>query len=310
MLAVAVVGLADVQVHEGDFVGAFASLDQADVLAEITGNAPIIHTSLVLSAWRGDEKQAADLFHAAVAAATARGEGRAITLVEFATAVLENGLGRYEAALVPAQRACEHDEMVLAGWGLVELIEAAVRSGHRDVAMDALRRLTDRTSINRTEWALGIEARSRALVCHGAAAEPLYRESVHRLGRSRAVGQLARAHLLYGEWLRRENRRVAAREQLRRADDMFGRMGARAFAERARRELLTTGATVRKRTEDALEELTAQEAQVARLARDGLTNPEIGAQLYLSRRTVEWHLRKVFTKLDINSRRQLDKALS
>jgi DNA-binding CsgD family transcriptional regulator len=310
LLAVAVAGLADVQVHEGDFVGASASLDEADVIAEITGNAPLIHTSLVLSAWRGDENEATELFQSAVGAATARGEGRTITLVDFATAVLQNGLGRYDAALAAAQRACEHDEIALAGWGLVELVEAAVRSGHHDVAVDALGWLTDRTSVSGTEWALGIEARSRALVRKDEGAEPLYREAIERLGRSRAVAQLARAHLLYGEWLRRGSRRVEAREQLRRADDMFGRMGAHAFSERARRELLATGATVRRRTADALEELTAQEAQVARLARDGLTNPEIGARLYLSRRTVEWHLRKVFTKLDISSRKELHKALS
>jgi ATP/maltotriose-dependent transcriptional regulator MalT len=310
LLALALAGLADVQVHEGDFAGASASLDEVDVISDITGNAPIIHAALVLSAWRGDEKQAAELFRTTVRVATARGEGRAITLVEFATALLENGLGRYEAAFAAAQCVCEHNEVILAGWGLVELIEAAVRSGHHDIAVDALGRLTDRTSINRTEWALGIEVRSRALVSEGAVAEALHREAIDRLVRSRAVAQLARAHLLYGEWLRRENRRVDAREQLRRADDMFGRMGARAFADRARRELLATGATVRRRTEDALEELTAQEAQVARLARDGLTNPAIGARLYLSRRTVEWHLRKVFTKLDISSRRELQKALS
>jgi DNA-binding CsgD family transcriptional regulator len=309
LLAVGVAGLADVQVHEGDLAAASASLDELDVITEITGNAPITQPALVLSAWRGDEKQATKLFRSAVGAATARGEGRAITMVDFATAVLENGLGRYDAALAAARRACEHDEIVLAGWGLVELIEAAVRSGHHDVAVDALGRLTDRTSTNGTEWALGIEARSRALVREGESAEPLYREAIDRLGRSRAAAQLARAHLVYGEWLRRENRRVHARAQLTRADDMFSGMGARAFAERARRELLTSGAIVRNRTEAPPEGLTAQEAQVARLAREGLTNPEIGARLYLSRRTVEWHLRKVFTKLGISSRRELHAAL-
>jgi DNA-binding CsgD family transcriptional regulator len=310
LLAVAVAGLADVQVHEGDFVGASASLADANVIAEITGNAPLIHTSLVLSAWRGDENEATASFQSAVGAATARGEGRTITLVDFATAVLQNGLGHYDAAVAAAQRACEHNDIALAGWGLVELIEAAVRSGHRDVAVDALGRLADRTSISGTEWALGIEARSRALVREGESAEALYREATDRLSRSRAAAQLARAHLLYGEWLRRENRRVHAREQLTRAEDMFHRMGARAFADRARRELLTTGVAVRNRPEAPPEPLTAQEAQVARLARDGLTNPEIGAQLYLSHHTVEWHLRKVFTKLGISSRRELHRALS
>ena len=309
LLAVALACLADLQVHEGDLVGASASLDELDVIADITGNAPIVHTSLILSAWRGDEEQAAGVFQAATRAATARGEGRALTLVDLATAVLENGRGRYEAAVAAAQRAFAHDEIVFANWALVELVEAAVRSGQRDVARDALERLVDHLGSSETDWAYGIAARCRALVAEGDEAESRYREAIARLAGSRAAPQLARAHLLYGEWLRRENRRVDAREQLRRADDMFSRMGAHAFAERARRELSATGATVRKRTEDASEELTAQEAQVARLAITGLTNPEIGAQLYLSRRTVEWHLRKVYTKLSISSRRELEKAL-
>ncbi|WP_448639397.1 AAA family ATPase [Geodermatophilus sp. URMC 63] len=310
LLAVAVTGLADVQVHEGDFVGASASLDEVDVITEMTGTARITQPALVLSAWRGHEEQATDLFQSALRAATARGEGRAITMVDLATAVLQNGLGRYDAALAAARGACRHDEIALAGWGLVELVEAAVRSGERDVAVDALGRLVDRTSVAGTQWALGIQARSRALAAEGTQADALYREAIDRLGRSRAVAHLARAHLVYGEWLRRENRRVDARQQLGRADEMFGRMGARAFAERTRRELLIAGAAVRKRSEDPLEKLTVQEAQIARLARDGLTNPEIGAQLYLSRRTVEWHLRKVFTKLGISSRRQLHEALA
>jgi ATP/maltotriose-dependent transcriptional regulator MalT len=309
LLAVALACLADVQVHEGDLVGAAASLDELDVIADITGNAPIMHTSLVLTAWRGDEEQAAGVFQEATRLATARGEGRALTLIDFATAVLENGLGRYDAALAAAQRACAHGEIILANWALVELIEAAVRSGRRDVATEALERLVERLGSNGTEWAQGIASRCRALVADGDDAESRYREAIARLTGSRAAPELARAHLLYGEWLRRESRRVDAREQLRRADDLFSRMGAHAFAERARRELSATGATVRKRTEDAAEELTAQEAQVARLAIAGLTNPEIGAQLYLSRRTVEWHLRKVFTKLAISSRRELEKAL-
>jgi DNA-binding CsgD family transcriptional regulator len=309
LLAVGLACLADMQVHEGDFQGASASLDELTGITEITGNAPIIHTSLVLSAWRGDEEQAGALFQAAVPAARARGEGRALTLVEFATAVLENGLGRYEAAFAAAQRACGRDEIILTGWGLVELIEAAVRSGHHDAAVAALGRLVSRTSISGTDWARGIEARSRALVSEGAAAEELYREAIDRLSRCRAVAHLARAHLLYGEWLRRENRRVDARLHLRLADEMLDHMGAGAFAERARRELMATGETVRRRTEDTVSQLTAQEAHVARLARDGHTNPEIGAQLFLSRRTVEWHLRKVFTKLDISSRKELGAAL-
>jgi ATP/maltotriose-dependent transcriptional regulator MalT len=231
-------------------------------------------------------------------------------VAEYGISVLENGLGRYEAALAAADRAGEHDELILSGWILVEQVEAAVRIGRRDEATTALHRLTARTSVSGTEWALGTEARSRALVSEGEGAEALYREAIERLARSRAAAHLARAHLVYGEWLRRQNRRVDAREQLRLSHDMFVRMGAHAFAERAGRELSTTGATVHGRVEDEREKLTAQETQVAQLARDGLSNPEIGARLYLSRRTVEWHLRKVFTKLDISSRRELHKALS
>jgi DNA-binding CsgD family transcriptional regulator len=195
------------------------------------------------------------------------------------------------------------------GWPLTELIEAAVRSGQPDVARGALGLLEDRTGAAGTEWALGIRARSRALVSDGADADALNGEAIERLARTRIIVHRARAQLLYGEWLRRENRRVDAREQLREAHDMLDRMGAEAFAERARRELLATGETVRKRSAETLYELTAQEAQVARLAVDGRTNPEIGAQLFISPRTVEYHLRKVFTKLDISSRKELRTAL-
>jgi DNA-binding CsgD family transcriptional regulator len=228
---------------------------------------------------------------------------------EYARAVLLNGLGRYEDALAAAQRACEYEDFGMVNWSLTELVEAAVRGGRLDVANTALGRLEERTHAAGTDWALGIQARSRALVDDSEDADTLYREAIERLGRSRIVVHHARARLLYGEWLRRENRRLDAREQLRTAHDTFGRMGAEAFAERARRELLATGETIRKRTAETLYELTAQEAQVARLAVDGCTNPEIGAQLFISPRTVEYHLRKVFTKLDIGSRKELRGAL-
>jgi DNA-binding CsgD family transcriptional regulator len=192
------------------------------------------------------------------------------------------------------------------GWALVELIEAGARSGRSDEAAAALDRLSERTQAAGTEWALGIEARCRGLLSED---ETLYQESVERLAHSRAEVALARSRLVYGEWLRRENRRVDAREQLRAAHEMFSQMGAAAFAERARRELSATGETVRKRTVETLDELTTQEAQVARLAVDGHTNPEIGAQLFISPRTVEYHLRKVFTKLGISSRKELRRAL-
>jgi DNA-binding CsgD family transcriptional regulator len=195
-------------------------------------------------------------------------------------------------------------------WALPELIEAAARSGKADLAGDALARLAETTRAGGTDFGLGIEARSRALLSDQAAAEDLYREAIARLGRTQLRPELARAYLLYGEWLRRQNRRTDARAQLRTAHHMLSAMGAEAFAERARRELLATGETVRKRTVETSSALTAQEASIARLARDGRTNPEIGAQLFLSARTVEWHLRKVFTKLGISSRRELRSALA
>jgi DNA-binding CsgD family transcriptional regulator len=233
----------------------------------------------------------------------------ALGVVEWASALLYNGHGRYAEALAAAQRGSEHDDLVQYAWALVELIEAGVRSGAPDATAAALDRLSERTQASGTDWALGIEAGSRALLSDDAAAEALYREAIDRLARSRGRVHLARARLLYGEWLRREQRRVDAREQLRAAHEMFTAMGAEGFAERARGELLATGETVRKRTVETRDDLTAQEAQIARLARDGRTNPEIGAQLFISPRTVEWHLRNVFTKLGIRSRRELHDAL-
>jgi len=221
---------------------------------------------------------------------------------------MHNGHGRYGEALADAQRACEHEDVIAYGWALVELISAAAHLGQPEVAADALERLSERTRASGTEWALGIEAGSRALLSDGGEAELLYREAVERLERSRGLVHLARARLLYGEWLRRENRRVDAREQLRAAHEMFSGIGAAGFAERARHELLATGETARKRTDDERGVLTPQEAHIARLARDGLSNPEIGAQLFISPRTVQYHLRKVFLKLDITSRNQLSRV--
>ena len=194
-------------------------------------------------------------------------------------------------------------------WSLAELILAAARSGRTDRATDALERLSEMTRASGSDWALGIEARSRALLSEGANADRLYREAIERLGRTRVRVALARAHLQYGEWLRRERRRLDAREQLQTAYEMLTAMGVEAFAQRAERELLATGARARKRSPETRETLTAQEAQVARLARDGLSNLEIGARLFISPRTVEYHLHKVFTKLDISSRQQLGRVL-
>jgi DNA-binding CsgD family transcriptional regulator len=195
-------------------------------------------------------------------------------------------------------------------WALPELVEAAARAGDAELACDALERLAETTQPCGTDFALGIEARCRALVSDGADAEELYREAIERLSRTRLRPELARAHLLYGEWLRRENRRVDAREQLRTAHEMLVAIGMEAFAGRARGELQASGEKVRRRTVETRDDLTAQEQQIARLARDGLSNPEIGTRLFLSPRTVEWHLRNVFTKLGIRSRRELSNAMA
>jgi DNA-binding CsgD family transcriptional regulator len=300
---------AGVHVHAGEFAAAAALIEEADAITEATGNAPLGYTSLVLAAWRGREAEALELTEASREDAAARGEGRAITLAEYATAVLYNGLGRYREALAAAQRASEHDDLGLYGWALIELVEAAARDREPQLAADALELLSKRTGLSGTDWALGIEARSRALLDEGQATEDLYLEATERLGRCRIKVHLARAHLLYGEWLRRQNRRIDARETLRSAHELFSTMGAEAFAERAARELLATGETARKRTADTRGQLTAQETQIAELAREGHSNPEIGAQLFISPRTVEYHLHKVFTKLEISSRNELQRVL-
>ena len=294
---------------EGDLDGATALLDEADDIAISTGTEPLVFGRLTLAGFRGIEADAVALFEATEAAATARGEGVVLTFSEHARAVLYDGLGRYDLALSPAQSASGRDELLASVWSLPELIEAATRSGRPDVATAAFDRLSERTRAAGTELALGIEARSRALLSEGKPAEALYREAIDRLGRTRLALELARAHLVYGEWLRRDRRRSDARDLLRRAQDMFTSMGAAAFAARAGRELLATGETARKRTAETRDELTAQEMQIAQLARDGLSNPEIGARLFISPRTVEYHLRKVFTKLGITSREHLDRVL-
>jgi DNA-binding CsgD family transcriptional regulator len=238
------------------------------------------------------------------------GDGQRLTAAAWATAVLNNGLSRYDEALTAAEQAsADPDQLGLATWSLAELIEAAARTGAVERASGALRRLSEATSAAATDWALGIQARSRALLSGDEHAEPLYLEAIERLGRTRIRAELARAHLLYGEWLRRQGRRRDAREQLRTAHAMLEEMGIAGFAERARKELVATGETARKRTIETVNELTAQEAQIARLARHGRSNPEISTELFISPRTVEWHLRKVFTKLGISSRRELHTAL-
>jgi DNA-binding CsgD family transcriptional regulator len=309
VLPIALLYRAGVHVFAGRFAEAAALIEESDAISAATGNTRLAYVAPVVAAYRGQEALALELIEASIQDATARGEGRAIALAEFARAVLYNGVGRYEAAQAAAQRACEHEDLGLFAWSLMELVEASARGASPDVAAAALRQLEERTHAAGTDWALGAQARSRALVSDGEAAEAFYREALERLAGSRLAVYLARTQLVYGEWLRRENRRVDAREQLRAAHDAFIRIGADGFAERARRELLATGETVRKRSVETLDELTAQEAQIARLAGEGRTNPEIGAELFLSPRTVEWHLRKVFPKLGISSRKELRDAL-
>ena len=266
--------------------------------------------AMSVGAFRGNDADTSALIQATLRDVSLRGEGLGITAAEWANALLNNGLGQYQEALAAARRATENSwELGFSNWAVVELVEAAARSKMRDTAADAYRRLAEMTGASGTDWALGVEARSHALVADGEEAERLYRESIARLGPTRLQAELARAHLLYGEWLRRESRRGDAREQLRTAHELLEAMGMEAFAARARRELRATGETVRKRSVETRSELTPQEAQVAELARDGLSNPEIGARLFISARTAQYHLSKVFTKLDITSRSQLDRVL-
>jgi DNA-binding CsgD family transcriptional regulator len=249
------------------------------------------------------------LTETAVFDAQARGEGLALTITEFLSGTLYLGLGRYDAALAAVGQPKRYTEEGPAIWTLSELIEAAVRSGQPQLAGGALEQIVETTHAAGTDWALGVEARARALLSEGGAAESLYGEAIERLGRTRLRVDLARAHLLYGEWLRRERRRLEAREQLRTAFEMFNAMGLEAFANRAERELLATGERVRKRSVETREDLTAQETQVARLARDGLSNAEIGERLFISQHTAAYHLRKIFTKLGITSRSELGRVL-
>jgi ATP/maltotriose-dependent transcriptional regulator MalT len=289
---------------------AVAAMEEKQAAAEPEADACPSYGALGLSAFRGDENRTLALIGTLAEHAAASGKGSVITLTKWAEAVLCNGIGSYDRALAAAQEGDAHPhDMGVSSWLPAELVEAAARTGAPGRATGALARLSEAALASGTDWALGIEARSRALLSEGDTAERLFREAVERLGRTRVRVELARAHLLYGEWLRREGRRTNAREQLRISHEMLTAMGMEGFAERARRELLATGETVRKRTADTAKQLTAQEAQIARLACDGLSNPEISVRLFISPRTVEWHLSKVFTKLGITSRKQLHFAL-
>jgi DNA-binding CsgD family transcriptional regulator len=299
-----------VHVFAGELAAAESLVEEVKAVTEATGSHLAPYGALALAAWRGRRADASELLDASKREMSARGDGLGVTVIHQTSAVLLNGLGSYEDAWAAAERAIEHRQDLGASTAaLPELIEAATRSGRPDRAAAALERLAETTSTSGTDWALGIEARSRALLADGVTAESFYREAIERLARTRLRGEHARAHLLYGEWLRRERRRRDAREQLRTAHELFTAMGIEAFAARAAREMLATGETARKRTVETRDQLTAREGQIARLARDGLSNTEIGARLFLSPRTVEYHLTRIYAKLQISSRHQLDRAL-
>jgi DNA-binding CsgD family transcriptional regulator len=299
---------ASVEVRKGRFDAASALLDEAETILSATGTPLILHASCELAAWRGREAPALDLIDAVEQLWTAFGVGAAIGTAEGSKAIMYNGLGRYQDAFAAASAATAFDDFGLCGSSLVELVEAAVRTGDHAAATAALPRLAEPALAAGSDWSLGRLARARALRAGGDDADKLHREAIERLERSWVV-ECCRAHLLYGEWLRREKRPRDAREHLRSAYETFAEIGAEAFAERARRELAATGETVRRRTVESREVLTPQETQIARLAGEGRTNPEIGSQLYISPRTVEYHLSKVFTKLGLSSRRELRTAL-
>jgi DNA-binding CsgD family transcriptional regulator len=295
--------------HTGELATAAAQIEEAESIAPSSGGAAMDYGTVGLAAWRGRPAETAAAIEAAARGALARGEGRAITFTEYASAVLHNGLGDYAAALEAARAAVAADEVILTAHALPELVEAAAGAGERGLAASSAARLAERARLSGTQWALGLRARSCALVAGDDEAEPLYVEALERLARAGATLHRARAQLVYGEWLRRRRRRTDAREQLRAARDTCAAKGADGFAQRAARALAAAGEPTRRRAPHADGGLTPQEARIARLARDGLSNPAIGAQLFISPRTVEYHLRKVFAKLAIESRRQLEQAL-
>jgi DNA-binding CsgD family transcriptional regulator len=295
----------------GGLTTAAQLVDEIRAATEATGANLTPYGEVGFVALRGREPEAISLIEESRADAMQRGEGIGLAVIAWAQAVLYNGLGRYNEARDAALRLFEypHDLGGPINWGMVELIEAAVRAGTPELAAGVCSRLTEMTKASGTDWALGVAARSEALLAKDIRAEELYVEAVERLERTLMAVDLARAHLLYGEWLRRRRRRLDARDQLRMAHDLFANFGIEAFAERARLELEATGEHVRKRSVETMADLTPQEAQVARLARDGLSNAEIGARLFISKHTVEYHLHKVFAKLGINSRTRLAQAL-
>jgi DNA-binding CsgD family transcriptional regulator len=310
VLPIALTARTYVHLFAGELAAAASRSEEIRAITDATRSELAPYGALGVAAWRGREAETRQLMEATIEEAVSRGEGLGLTGTQWAAAVLYNGLARYDDALAAAKQASRPPQaMGFAHWILVELVEAAARFGERETAAEALDALTQTTRPSGTDWALGIEARSRALTCDGEEAERMYREAIERLARARVRAELARAHLLYGEWLRRQRRRLEAREQLRTAQEMLTTIGTEAFAERAERELVATGERARKRTVETREELTAQEGQIARLAREGLSNPEIGTRLFISPRTVEYHLHKVFNKLGISSRNELVRVL-
>jgi DNA-binding CsgD family transcriptional regulator len=309
-LPIALSARALVHAFAGEVETARSLIAEMDAVSSALSSSIAPYGALTLAAFRGNEAETTALVEASRRDVEGRGEGGGLTLLEWATAVLYNGLCRYEDALAAAERATEDTQVpLISNWAAVELVEAATRSGVPERATSVLRRVSINADAAGTDWALGVEARSRALAGDPEHAESAYREAIDRLSRTRLRVELARAHLLYGEWLRRQGRRRDAREQLRRAHELFTRFGMEAFAERARIELRATGEHARKRTVGTRHDLTPQEALIARLASRGASNPEIAGQLFISPATVAYHLRKVFTKLGVSSRRQLVRAL-
>jgi DNA-binding CsgD family transcriptional regulator len=308
-LALALSAYAPVLVFSGDLAAAAATVSETAAVQDATGIRSAPYGGLILAAWRGRRLETTHLIETTEREAEARGEGIGLAISAYARAVLCNGLGRYEEALAAAVLASEHREVIAENWGLSELVEPATRCGRTDLALDAIDRLAAKARATQTDWALGIEACGRALLVEAADADRWFCTAIDHLRRTRVGAELARTHLLYGERLRRENRRHDARVQLTLAHDLFTSMGMEAFAERSRSELLATGERARRRIAQTRDELTPQERQIAELARGGLSNADIAGRLFLSRRTIEWHLRHVFSKLGIGSRRQLDGAL-
>ena len=304
-LPAALSALANVSILAGELARAGDMAAESTAIAEVTGTVPLRHTSVALAGWRGDAVATHALHDTMIASLADPDSDTEVAVAQYALAVLHNGLGHYAQAMAAASRACMTDGLGLINISLPELVEAAARSGQPNVAEDALARVEARASACGTDWALGLAARCRALATTGPEADAHYREAIAQLGRSRMGGETARAHLVYGEWLRREGRRQEAREQLRTAHGMLTRMGAEAFAARAANELRATGEKPRRASAQPADALTAQELHIARLVATGATNREVGAQLFLSPRTIEAHLRSIFQKLDIGSRRQL-----